>query len=163
MKLGLISASAGIVIAMTGIASAAVQSDYTLVPPGNLYPPNTYAIDTSSNQNRGDGAGGNYTAPDGHSPFLEFNGSTADVGGYDRVLYWNANLTAGTAYSYSFLAVNNYYVAPPVLQLSDNGVLVGNSVTLAPSGPYGSSYSGVPGPWELYTVSFTPTASGLAT
>ena len=50
-----------------------------------------------------------------------------------------------------------------MLQLTDNGVWVGSPVTLAPSGPYGSSYSGVPGPWERYTLSFTPTSTGLAT
>jgi hypothetical protein len=55
VKLGLISAFVLIVIGMTGIASAAVQS-HTLVPPRNLNPSNSYAIGTSSNQKREDGA-----------------------------------------------------------------------------------------------------------
>jgi hypothetical protein len=158
MKLGLISGSVGIVIGMTGIASAAVQSDYTLVPPGDLFPPGVYAIDTSSNQNRGDGAWGNYTAPDGHSPFYEFNGSTSGPP-YDRVFYWDANLVGGQTYSVSYLVVDNYPVAAPVLQLSDDGVLVGNSVTLTQ--PYGSNYPSGAGPWYEITLSFTPSSGGV--
>jgi hypothetical protein len=159
MKLGIVLAAAGIVIGTTGIASAAVLTDYTIVPPGNLFPPETLAIVTDSNQYRGDFAWGAYAAP-GDAPFYLINGATTSN---QRVFYWTANLTAGTAYSYDFEAVNNYDVAPPVLQLSDNGALVGSSVTIAPSGPYGTSFVGVVGPWEPYTLSFTPTTSGIAT
>lgn len=157
MKLSLMLASAGIVIGMTGIASAAVLSDYTLVPPGNLYPPETYALSTSSNEYRGDGAWGNYTAPAWDSAFYVINGATT---ANQRVFYATEDLTAGVPYSFSFLAVDNYPVAAPVLQLADNGALVGNSVTL--TGPYGSAYPSGVGPWQTYTLSFTAAASGPA-
>jgi hypothetical protein len=149
-------ASVGSVIGMTGIASAALPSDYTLT--NNLYPPETYALSTSSNEYRGDGAWGNYTAPTWDSAFYVINGATAPN---QRVFYANENLTAGDTYSFSFLAVNNYPVAAPVLQLSDNGELVGNAVTL--TGPYGSAYPSGVGPWLTYTLSFTAGSTGPAT
>jgi hypothetical protein len=158
MKLGLTLASAGILIGMTGAASAAVNSDYALVPPGDLFPAETYALSTTSNEYRGDGAWGNYTAPDGHSAFYVINGATAASA---RIFYATVDLTVGDTFSVSFLAVDNYPVAAPVLQLSDNGVLVGNAVTL--TGPYGSAYPSGVGPWQTYTLSFTPTASGPQT
>jgi hypothetical protein len=156
MKISVMLASAGIVIGMTGIASA--QSDYNLcATAGCLYPQQTYAISTSSNEYRGDGAWGNYTAPAWDSSFLVINGATAPN---QRVLYATEDLTAGVTYSFSFLAVDNYPVAAPVLQLSDDGTLVGNAVTLTP--PYGSSYPSGVGPWMTYTLSFTPTVGGSA-
>jgi hypothetical protein len=113
MKLRLTLASAGIVIGMTGIASA--QSDYNLcATAGCLYPQQTYAISTSSNEYRGDGAWGNYTAPAWDSSFLVINGATVPN---QRVLYATEDFTAGVTYSFSFLAVDNYPVAAPVLQL----------------------------------------------
>ena len=60
-------ATVGTLTGMTGIASAALQSDYTLT--NSLYPPETYALSTSSNEYRGDGAWGNYTAPAWDSAF----------------------------------------------------------------------------------------------
>jgi hypothetical protein len=151
-------ATGGIVIGGAGIASAAIQSDYTLVPPGDLFPPETYALSTSSNEYRGDGAWGDYTAPNGTSPFYVINGA---IEANQRVFYWTGSLTAGQSYSFSFLAVDNYPVAAPVLQLSDNGVLVGNAGTL--TGPYGSAYPSGVGPWQTYTLSFTAASTGLAT
>jgi hypothetical protein len=147
MKISVMLASAGIVIGMTGIASA--QSDYNLcATAGCLYPQQTYAFSTSSNEYRGDGAWGNYTAPAWDSSFLVINGATAPN---QRVLYATEDLTAGVTYSFSFLAVDNYPVAAPVLQLSDDGTLVGNAVTLTP--PYGSSYPSGVGPLDdLYLV-----------
>ncbi len=158
MKLGIVLASATIVVGTTGIASAALMSDYTLVPPGNLDPPAVYALSTHSNEYRGDGAWGDYTAPNG-AGFYVINGAiTPDA----RVFYEdNVSLTAGDIYSVTFLAVDNYPVSAPVLQLSDDGVLVGNAVTL--TGPYGSSYPSGVGPWQKYTLSFTAASGGLHT
>jgi hypothetical protein len=158
MKLGYTLAAAGILVGMTGVASAALNSDYTLVPPGNLIPPETYALSTTSNEYRGDGAWGDYTAPDGHSAFYVINGASTPN---PRVFYATEDLTAGDAFSVSFLAIDNYPVAAPVLQLSDNGALVGSAVTL--TGPYGSAYASGVGPWQTYTLSFTPTATGPVT
>lgn len=176
MKLKLLVASAAIVIAATGIASAASVGYQQST---DLYSENTYAIDTMSNQNRGDGAWGNYTAPNGTSSFYEFNGATAEN---VPVFYWTADLTSGDTYTVRFGAVNNYSVSAPILQLSVGGTisqispsgypsivvdqltgntLVGNAVTLP--GPYGHDYSGVPGPWQAVDLSFTATSSGSTT
>jgi hypothetical protein len=158
MKLSILFAAAGVAVALTSNPAAALNTNYTNVPGSatSLFPENTYAVVTHSNEYRGDLAWGDYYGPQGKgSTFYIFNGNTSDSP-YLNVDSWTQDLVAGKTYSVSYLTVDNYS-NNAVLQLQVNGVLVGNAVDLG--NDYGYNYVDVIGPWAKNTWSFTATSS----
>jgi hypothetical protein len=152
---------AALAAVMVGSAASAATfvSEYTKTT--DQISEGTYAEVTHENQYRGDGAWGDYTALDGVSKFYSFNGSPDASLPY--ILKGDLLLKSGQTYTFSAYVANNYAVSPPVLQLKVDGALVGNVVDSFPAGIGTNFGSGVPGPWNFVSWSFTAVKTGFST
>ena len=150
----------GMAAVLVGSAASAATfvSEYTKTT--DQYPPGVFAPVTHEAQYRSDGAWGDYTALDGTSSFFSFNGSTNKDLLY--ILKGKLGVRAGRTYSFSALVANNYAVSPPVFQLMLDGALVGNVFDSFPAG-IGTDFTSGPGPWNLMTLSFVATKTGVFT
>ncbi len=154
MKLQTVLATSIGALAICGAAHAA--TDYTLVTAPDTIAEGDYGVATLTGTLRTDGAWGDYSAPDGVSPFEIFNAATLPG---ERFWYDSKTVTAGDTYRVKLVVANNYPVSAPVIQFSVDGVDTGAAQTLG--GPYGTSYTGgVPGPWKTIYFTFNAATSG---
>ncbi len=150
MKL-LLAASAA--LAAAGAAHAATDYAYTTSDIGA----GQYGVETTPFTQRPDGAWGNYSAPDGSSPFQVFNGATTAG---ERFWYQGENVVSGDTYDVTLVIANNYAVSAPVIQFSVGGTDYDAPVTLG-GPPYGTDITdGSPGPWVTYHFSYTAGSTG---